>query len=250
MPGPCRIEIQGVSTGPPYVPGGWPIDVTVTARCTDHCQQARVIVRDPALGSLVIADQTVTVDFSQAGSAPDELTGIVSHRFTLIPLSKRCGDQLRVEVRCSQNQDCAATKTIAITCKPPPPGIGWNWCRLWVLLAAGTLIAALLLIAAGIGMQQFGLIVAALVMIGIAGGLWALWIVFCSPDICTKLGVLCWAFKRAFIGSLFVLPLSSNASVVLVLIGYGSAAGLLVLALRNRDCTVPSARLPLTQLPI
>ena len=83
---------------PPHVPGGWAIDVTVTARCTDHCQQARVIVRDPALGSLVVADQTVAVDFSQAGSAPDELTGVVSLRFTLIPLSKRCGDQLQMQV--------------------------------------------------------------------------------------------------------------------------------------------------------
>ena len=250
MPGPCRIEIQGASAGPPYVPGGWPIEVTVTARCTDHCQQARVIVRDPALGSLVVADQTVAVDFSQAGSAPDELTGIVSLRFTLIPLSKGCGDQLQVQVTCSQDQACTATKTITVICKPPPPSIGWNWCRLWVLLAAGTLFAALVLIATGVGMQQFGLLVAAFVMIGTAGGLWALWMIVCSPDICTKLGVLCWVIKRAFIGSLFVLPLSSNAAVVLILIGYGSVAGLLVITLRNRGCSVPSARLPLTQLPI
>jgi len=106
------------------------------------------------------------------------------------------------------------------------------------------------LIATGVGMQQFGLLVAAFVMIGTAGGLWALWMIVCSPDICTKLGVLCWVFKRAFIGSLFVLPLSSNAAVVLILIGYGSVAGLLVITLRNRGCSVPSARLPLTQLPI
>ena len=170
-------------------------EVTVTARCTDHCQQARVIVRDPALGSLVVADQTVAVDFSQAGSAPDELNGVISLRFTLIPLSKRCGDQLQVQVTCSQDQ--AATKTIAINCKPPPPNIGWNWCRLWVLLAAGTLFPALILIATGVGMQQFGLLVAALVMIGIAGGLWALWMIVCSPDICTRLGVLCWVFKAS-----------------------------------------------------
>ena len=64
MPGPCRIDIQGASAGPTYLPGGWPIQVSVTARCTDHCQQARVSVRDPALGSLVVADQTVAVDFS------------------------------------------------------------------------------------------------------------------------------------------------------------------------------------------
>ena len=62
---------------------------------------------------------------------------------------------------------------------------------------------------------------------------------------CSLLG-----FKRAFIGSVFVLPFSSNAAIVLILICYGSAAGSLVLALRSRSCPVPSARLPLTQLPI
>lgn len=250
MPGPCRIEIQGASAGPTYLPGGWPIQVSVTARCTDHCQQARVIVRDPALGSLVVADQTVAVDFSQAASAPDELKGVISLHFTLIPLSKRCGDQLQVQVTCSQDQACTATRTISIDCKPPPPNIGWNWCRLWILLATGILVPALILIAAGFGMQQSALILAALVMIGIAGGLWALWMIVCSPDICTRLGVLCWVFKRAFIGSLFVLPFSSNVAIVLILICYGSAAGSLVLALRSRSCPVPSARLSLTQLPI
>jgi hypothetical protein len=201
------------------------------------------------VGSLVVADQTVAVDFSQAASAPDELKGVISLHFTLIPLSKRCGDQLQVQVTCSQDQACTATDYFD-RLQTPPPNIGWNWCRLWILFATGILVPALILIAAGFGMQQSALILAALVMIGIAGGLWALWMIVCSPDICTRLGVLCWVFKRAFIGSLFVLPFSSNAAIVLILICYGSAAGSLVLALRSRSCPVPSARLSLTQLPI
>jgi hypothetical protein len=78
-------------------------------------------------------------------------------------------------------------------------------------------------------------------------GLWSLWLFWCAPSACVRLAVLCWVFKRAFIASLVFIPLAivvpMAVAVVLVIIAYGSAAGILV------HSKVPSARLPLTQIP-
>ncbi|MEX0893609.1 MAG: hypothetical protein WEB88_15690 [Gemmatimonadota bacterium] len=47
-----------------------------------------------------------------------------------------------------------------------------------------------------------------------------------------------------------MIAFSSSALILLLVIGYGATAGLLVEALEENGCPVPSARQPLTQLPI
>jgi hypothetical protein len=116
--------------------------------------------------------------------------------------------------------------------------------------AAFGLLAALALIAIGVGMQNPVLLTVAAVLLGTVAISWSLWVFWCGPSLCVRLAVLCWVFKLGFIAAIPVLAFSSSAVIVLVIIGYGTMAGLLVHGLRARHCTVPSARRPLTQIPI
>lgn len=258
MPDPCRIVIEGIHAGPPYV-GGGPLAATVVARSSDHCPQVRVTVRATGPGSPVLADQTVAVDFAQPATGPDFLPGLVTLGFALPPVGLRCGDMLHVEVRCSQDPSCAAGGSFAIACKPPPetgmPGGDGGWwppmrCLFTAAAAAMALLAALAAIAVGIGTQLPALLATGLGLVAVAAVAWALWVQWCGPSLCTRLAVLCWVLKRGFIAALPVLAFSTSAGIVLVAIGYGALAGILVHALRARNCPVPSARLPLTQIPI
>ena len=116
--------------------------------------------------------------------------------------------------------------------------------------AAMALLAALACIAIGIGTQNAIVLETGLALLPVVAVAWALWMFWCGPSLCTRLAVLCWVFKRGFIAALPVLFFSTNNMIILVIVGYGSVGGILVQVLRERGCPVPSARLPLTQIPI
>jgi hypothetical protein len=265
---PCQISIQGLQTNPPYANGDEPTHLQVVGRSSAYCTRVRVVVYSAGPGSPTLFDQPLDVDFSNAFGQTGIDFGLIVATFNLPQVGLRCGDQLYVEMRCVADPGCQAQGWFSIACKPRPqdlggssgtPGSGngsgsWTWppsrCLFTAATAAFLLLAGLGLLALGIGTQNAASVAAGAGLIAAAGVAWALWEFWCGPTRCVRLGVLCWVFKRAFIVAIPVLFFSTAPMIVLVLIGYGSAAGLLVRALRASQCPVPSARLPLTQIPI
>jgi hypothetical protein len=284
----CQIEIESIQAEPPYFAGSQPNGASVIARASD-CARVVVTVSVAGPGSQPVAMGEVGVDFSNAVMVGDATLGLVTFPFTVPAVGLQCGDPLHVSVVCEADRGCAAEGLFPIKCKgivpgtgttpggglpggepgsepgggqgwptgewPTgwPPGPGWwppNRCAAAALLAADTLLAALVLLAAGVGWQRPGFVTIATAGLVAAGIAWALWLLWCAPSSCTKPAVACWVFKRAFIGTLAVLVFSTSAGVVFFAIGYGAVAGCLVNALRAQGCLVPSARLPLTQIPI
>jgi hypothetical protein len=263
----CQIVLEQLQASPPYVSGNQPSRVTVQARATGDCRRARVTLR-VAAGAAVIATQSVTVVHGPSAVLP--LTGLITATFALPSVGLQCGDPLFVEVVCLDDAACAARGMLAIHCKPDPggdgpggggdgpggggdgPGGGWPAARCLVSAVAATtmLLAALSLIAYGVGTSNAGPVALGTGLLAPAGVAWALWRTWCQPSRCVRLGVLCWVFKRGFLLAIPVIPLSTNVAIILVLIAYGSVAGILVQELRRRGCSVPSARLQLSQLPI
>lgn len=261
MPDPCEIRIEGVQAGPPYGAGGSPLQATVVARVSEGCDAVRLVVRVAGPGTPPLVDATVAADFSNADSGSEVLPGLVSHSFPVPDVGLRCGDTVQVEATCASDPSCSDSAAVPIECKPAPGGGpgddgsdgGWWPPTRCMFTAAGSamgLLAASASFAIGVGTQNAALVAAALAIAGIAGLSWALWTYWCAPSICTRLGVLCWVFKRAFIAAIPVLAFSTDTMIILVLIGYGAIAGILVIRLRDLDCPVPSARQPLTQIPI
>ena len=269
MPAPCQIVIEGLQADPPYVFGDQPTQATVVARSSDHCTRLRVTVRAAGSSSPAITDQEIDVDFSNAVTGTGTTLGLVTTTFLVPPVDLQCGDQLWVEATCVQDASCTASGWFRIVCKPDPGGGGTpaggppgggddgGGGRWWpptrcIFTAAGSamgLLAALALIAVGIGTRNVALLTAAAALIAVVGISWALWAYWCAPSTCVRLAVLCWVFKRGFIAALPVLAFSTNMVIVLVIVAYGAIAGILVDKLRAQGCAVPSARLPLTQIP-
>jgi hypothetical protein len=269
---PCQIVLEGIEASPPYLLGNQPVTMTVTARCTADCTNARVIVRAAGPGSPALVDQVVVVQFPQPSGSPGPLPGLILLAF--LPPSQLgliCGDYLRVEVTCEDDPSCLAAAMARVTCKPEPPGTPpprddpenpdpggpdphphWpHWrCLFTAAAAAMALLAGLFNFALGVATQNGVLIDAGGLLLGVAAAAWALWDYWCDPDVCTRVGVLCWVFKRAFLAALPMIPFSTNMVILLVIIAYGSIAGLLVQWLQKRHCFVPAARGPLTQFPI
>lgn len=270
MPSPCHIHIEGIQATPPYLNGNEPMYARIVARSSDHCSRMHVVVRAAGPDSPMLSSNEVEVDFSNALAESGIDLGLVVSTFTLPQVGLRCGDALYVEISCVQDPTCTANGWFPIVCKPAPAegnggaggvgggedaGGGGTWwpptrCMFTAAGAAFGLLAALALIALGTGMQNAAMITAAAVLLGTVAISWSLWVFWCAPSLCVRLAVLCWVFKRGFIAAIPVLVVSSSAIIVLVIVGYGATAGLLVHALRVRNCAAPSARRPLTQIPI
>jgi hypothetical protein len=269
MSTPCQIIIEGIQSGPPYS-SGLPTEAVVVARSSQHCAEVHVRVHIAGPGSPDIINQFVTVDFSGASSDPNLLPGLIKLRFewpSIVEL--HCGDRLFVEVTCQQDANCSASGSFTIDCKPAPgePGSGTDddddnngngngngWppirCLFTAAGAAFALLAALACIAIGIGTVNPTSLATGIALLGASSLAWALWAYWCGPSRCVRLAVLCWVFKCGFLAALPVLFFSINMTIILVIIAYGSIAGLLVQELRKHGCPVPSARQPLTQIPI
>ncbi|HSS18989.1 MAG TPA: hypothetical protein VLL54_02845 [Pyrinomonadaceae bacterium] len=267
MSTPCQIVIEGIQAGPPYTSDGLPTEAIVVARSSHYCDEVHVQVHIADAGSQNIADQNVTVDFSGASSDPALLPGLITLRFDLPPLSEfRCGDLLFVEITCVADEGCTKHDWFPIQCKPAPGepgsgsdngngnGNGGHWpplrCLFTAAAAAFALLAALACIAIGIGTQNPTSLATGIALLGASSLAWALWAYWCGPGLCVRLAVLCWVFKCGFLAAIPVLFFSTNMVIILVIIAYGSIAGLLVEKLRKHNCPVPSARQPLTQIPI
>jgi hypothetical protein len=267
MSTPCNIVIEGITSIPPYNQG-LPIEAVVVARSSHYCTEVNVHVHiaDPSSEDL-INRPPFTVDFSGASSNPALLPGLIAVPFALPPIAEfRCGDLLFVEVTCVADSNCFAHDWFPINCKPAPgePGSGTgepgngnggpHWpptrCLFTAAAAAFALMAALACIAIGIGTQNSTSIATGIALLGASSLAWALWSYWCGPTRCVRLAVLCWVFKCGFLAALPVLFFSTNMVIILVIIAYGTIAGLLVQELRKYGCPVPSARQPLTQIPI
>jgi hypothetical protein len=263
----CQIHIEGISAGPPY-PGGLPQAIAVFGRTTADCTSVNLVVRVAGPGSPPLVSTTVPVGVGDSNVGPQGLPGLFVHQLALpSQLGLACGDVLFVEATCSDNPNCRDSGSSSITCKPgslgsgpgtgPGPGNGsgnggWPPSRcFWSgVSAAMALLAGLTLLGVGIALMDSVTTTAAVVLFGIAGLAWALWVFWCQPSTCVKLAVLCWVFKRAFIASIPILGFSISALSILVLIGYGAAAGILVDRLQRNRCPVPSALGPITQIPL
>lgn len=275
MPTTCKVTIEGVHAGPPYVLGNQPASITVVGRTSEDCNQVRLVIRIAGAGSPAIVDQIVAVDFP--ANQPGQLPGLVRKMVPLPQVGLTCGDPLYVEMTSTHDATCSDSGQFAIECKPHPSagsgpgngnggappdgdnggGNGWTWppwpgtrCGWTAAGAAMGFIAALASLAIGIGTQNAPLIAAAIAIAALAGLSWALWTFWCERGFCARRIILCWVFKRAFIATLPVIAFSSSALIVLVLVGYGALAGILVNVLRERGCPVPSARSPFNHLPI
>lgn len=259
----CQVKIEGIGAGPPF-PGGLPQAILVFGRTTADCTSLNLIVRVAGPGSPSLVSTTVPVGFGDANAGPQNFPGLFLHQLALpSQLGLACGDSLFVEATCSGNPSCRDSGAFSITCKPGSPGSGpgngpgsgnGGWpsprCFWSGVSAAMTLLAGLTLLGLGIALINSATTTAAVVLFGIAGLAWALWVFWCQPSSCVKLAVLCWVFKRAFIASIPILGFSISALSILVLIGYGAAAGILVDRLQRNRCAVPSALGPITQIPL
>ncbi len=267
MSTPCNIVIEAIESVPPFNQG-LPIEAVVSARSSHYCTEVNVRVHIAGPGSADIINQSpCTVDFSGASSNPALLPGLITVPFTLPPIAElRCGDLLFVEVICAADTNCFGSGWLPITCKPAPgePGSGsespengnggphwppWR-CLFTAAAAAFALMAALACLAIGIGTHDSTSIARGIALLGASSLAWALWSYWCGPTRCVRLAVLCWVFKCGFLAALPVLFFSTNMVIILVIIAYGTIAGLLVQELRKLGCPVPSARQPLTQIPI
>lgn len=259
----CQVKIEGINAGPPF-PGGLPQAIAVFGRTSADCTSLSLVVRIAGPGSPPIVSTTVPVGMSDANAGPQDLPGLFLYQLALpSQLGLACGDSLFVDATCSDNPGCRDCGPFAITCKPAPPGPGpdpgnghgnggWPPSRcFWSgVSAAMTLLAGLTLLGVGIAVMNSATVTAAMVLLGVAGLAWALWIFWCQPSSCVRLAVLCWVFKRAFIASIPILGFTVSALSILVLIGYGAAAGILVDRLQRNRCPVPSALGPITQIPL
>jgi hypothetical protein len=260
---PCQVVIQGIQAGPPYALYS-PQTLTVVGRTTADCTSVRVVVRAGGPASAVMHDQTVTTTVADATAV---LSQLVVTNFLAGSLGLECGDRLYVEMTCSQDAACSDQGMYVIACKPDPRpggsdhtgngnGNGWPPSRCLFTAAAGAmmLLAALTMIATGVALVQPAVVAAGLALVAAAAIPWSLWLFWCQPSTCVRLAVLCWVFKRAFIAALPFIPLALILSVatpiLLVIIAYGSVAGILVDRLVRRGCQVPSARRSLTQIQI
>jgi hypothetical protein len=262
----CQIQIEGFQAGPPYS-GNSPITVTVRGRTSGDCAQVRVIVKPTPTAIWPLFTQVLNVDYSSAVPS-DPFTGLFTATFPLVAANLECGDELYVTANCVDGS-CSAGGMFPIECKPAPNGgnngnghngnngnghggNGNPWppsrCLVSGITAAEALLGALAAFALAIAIHSPVAWAAGVVALAIFAAAWALWLFWCGPDICTRTGVICWVFKRAFIASWAAIPFSTDALTLLVIMGYGSVAGLLVARLQAIHCTVPSSRRPITSI--
>jgi hypothetical protein len=245
----CQVVILSIIAAPPYI-GNRPLAAAVAGRTTDDCAHVRFVVRAGGPSSAVITDQIVDTAVSDPGGA---LPRIATATFPVIG-TIACGDQLYVEMSCTDVSSCQDSGFVMVECKPPPDGQPISRCLLFGAGSAVMLVLGLVTFATGVAMSSPATIAWAAAVLGLALMLWQLWMFFCHPSLCTRLAVLCWAFKRAFIFSLafvpLLVPLWVSATIMLVIIAYGSIAGILVNLMMRRGCRIPSARLPITQVPV
>jgi hypothetical protein len=270
-----RILIEGIVAEAPFQSGGEPDWVSLAVRvndCTDVVATVDVPLPD---GRRLLDHQTIHVDYPLLPADP-ALPGLAIWRFRLpqAPVGLHCSDVVNVEVYCEAHTNCVATKPLPIRCKwisPGQPGDdgnpdvdngnnqngngGINWpslgCLSSGLTGAMILLFALAGLAFGIALANAATINSSIGAIVFAAGLLGTWAALCPRSWCTKVGVMCWVFKWAFILSLLMLVfVTINPLIILVVVTYGSIAGLLVSLLRANGCLVPSSRLFITQLPL
>lgn len=255
-------QLQG--DGPFF--GGAPSSLRVIVRTDADCQQVSISVRVTDASSPLLASATVFVSFQSTAPAQ----GLAVLQFSPpAGVTLKCGDTLYIEALCSGAGNAPDARTLPIMCKPDPnggsgggggnggggggPG-GPSWppmrCLFTAAAAAYAMLAGLESFAIGIGTQDAALLAAGTALLAAAGLSWALWKYWCGPSSCVRIGLLCYVFKMALLGALPVIAFSTSASIILVIVAYGSIAGVLVTRLRALHCPVPSARLPITQLPL
>lgn len=257
----CVVRLEQLASAPPYA-NGLPQTIDIYGRASADCASVRVVVRAVGPGSPIIAQAVVPVGFAPNNGA--DLPGLFRFQFAVpAQLGLACGDLLFIEAICAVDPSCRDARHIPVLCKSPPavgpvtspPGGGsGGWppsrCFWSAASAAMTFLAALVTLGLAVALMNASLIAAAAALFAISAAAWALWKFWCAPSFCVQFGVLCWVFKRAFILSLPTLGFTHNAMTALLLIGYGAVAGILVHRLQKAGCPVPSARQPLTQLPI
>jgi hypothetical protein len=256
----CQVVIEGIRAGPPYS-GDQPHSATVAGRTTHDCLQVRFKVRAGGPASSIIVDQTVATTITDPGGA---LPRVATVAFSLTGQTIACGEQLYVEMICANDPSCLDSGMIVVACKPspdevppttqpPPSQPPLSRCLVFGAGSAIMLVLALVTFAIGVATSSPATTAAAAAIAVAALVLWQLWVFFCHPSLCARLAVLCWTFKRAFIFSLVFVPLLPtllvSVMIILVIISYGSIAGILVERLIRRGCRVPSGRLPITQIP-
>jgi len=255
----CTIRLEQISSSPPFASGGLPQTLEVYGRASNDCSSVRVSIAVAGPGSPTITNAVVPIGFPPDPGS--DLPGLFVYRVALPgQLGLQCGDTLHVEAICIDDPQCRDVRDMVIDCKPAPAGGGggtgtnggWSPTRcFWTgVSAAMTLLAALVTLGIGIALMVPVTNAAAIVLFGIAAAAWALWAFWCGPGTCVRLAVLCWVFKRALILSIPTLGFTLSALVILLLVGYGSIAGILVDRLRRMGCPIPSALQPLTQIPL
>lgn len=187
-----------------------------------------------------------------------------------------CGGRLWVEVRAIQGSgvgdpDSVISGSHKIFCKdspkatgrfddeePPPPNWpGWlgppevacpGFGRAFVV-ALLTGLVLLVIAAATLSLASW---VGGLASLGMAGALlatWAWWLP-CAPGRCLVLSAILWALKWSTIFGAAIAVLNKSIPALVLVLGYGAAAGMIVVLLRSLRCSVPSARTTLHQLPL
>lgn len=264
----CQIRIEGIGAGPPF-PNGLPQAIAISGRTSADCTSLNLVVRVTGPGSPALVNTTVPVGIGDANVGAEDLPGLFLHQMALpSQLGLACGDPLFVEATCTSDPGCQDSGSFPIRCKPGPGGDGdgdpgdddgngngWPPSRcFWTgVSSAMTLLAALTVFAIGIALMDAAMIATATALFAVAAAAWALWVFWCGPSWCVRMAVLCYVFKRAFIVSIPVLPILGfgiSALSILVVIGYGAIAGILVDRLQRNGCPVPSALGSITQIPL
>ncbi len=269
MPVNPLLEIAQVSSEPPYV-AGLPVQLYVVGRASNHFTRVKITVRatsDPASG--VIASGEVNTDYTND-------PGVIVFPFSLVGGVHVLACNQTVHVRFEAVAGSGAggaggivEDTRPILCKPSPAsgggsgggttsggnGGGWDWpswlpppsqlCpmlgRSFAATSMGALIAAITAASLPGGPAQHPVAWGAMTtLFGLALAAWWAWNTLCQPNICLRLGTICWACKSAV---LVGIPIAGSLMSVrggLAVLIVGGVAGGLVATLRQRFCRVPT----------
>ena len=257
MPDPCRLDVEVQSDGP--LIAGFVTAVNVIGHASRNCTRVHVTVRTSQLGTTLFSgDATTQYQAIQPGtSASDQANdGLWQIQFSVALNGLHCGDELWVEAQCIDGGGtCQTQGTQGIQCKQTPGT--WPWpdppqiaCPRWGRIFLELLFIALVLIAAGVSAASVATIAAGLVALAAAAGMRAFWEGWCVPPRCVFWGGVVWVYKWATLAALLLAIGYRSFAGWLVMIAYGIVTGWIALYLQRRHCRVPSARTPLSQLPL
>ena len=151
-----------------------------------------------------------------------------------------CDEEFIVRIVCLADPTCRFEEILSVECGPPDDngrdGNGWCVFDRWIAISA-LLLALMLALLALCGVPVGATVITALIAVSL-GGFLAL-SVLCGWGFCEIVGAIAWCFMWGAIIGVVIALICVSLMVLLLALGYGMIAGLLVLRLWARGCPTP-----------